>query len=156
MSPKKCIIYGLVLGLVFAATAWAKPMTPLSLELQAGQPPRAGEILDLVVRVRSHLDSDELELRVSLPPAAQLLAGEREQVLRVQAHRWQAVKLRIRLPDPLQGHIDAVARIRQGGETRYAAGARLALQPSRGKQRMAPPEVRRQRDGQGIREFVLP
>ncbi len=144
------------MGLVLVATAWAKPMMPLSLVLEARQVPVAGNILDLVVRVRSHLDTDRLELRVSLPPGAQLLAGEQEQTLSVRAHQWQRVDLRIRLPDPLEGYIDAVARIRQGEETRYTAGARFALEPTRSKQHIAPPALRRQRDGQGIREFVLP
>ncbi len=150
-----CAVLGMALLLGTAAAT--KPEAPLAVKIKALSPPAAGQVLDIEVRIRSHLATDALGLRISLPPGVELLDGQLEQALSVSAHELQIVPLRLRLPEILQGHIDAVARIQRGGETRYAAGARLPLARVENKPvPAAEPALPQWRDGRGVREFILP
>ena len=156
--------FNLILLLIFIATATAvhsKPLPSLSVKIQWQDELVQGESLKMNLSVFSHVSSDNLEVKLTLPEGVILLDGEKQFMTSIEhAVPFQQSYI-VQVNKGAEGMIKAEATIKSGSKSEFHAISGLSVQPQT-NQKLSPKAAKKenfkriQRNGEWVREYQLP
>jgi len=173
------LVMGALAGFIFMGQSAeaVKPLAPLevNLELQ-GTPQVSGEV-QVLVKVRVILDAPKVKIRCILPKGVTLVSGEDNWEGEMAAGSLKEMTLILKLDEPGQHLIRAIAAIEYPGGAKISKGGTLLIDlgsvsdsksgtqgiesdQAETKQKVKPdqkrrPLIRKGKDGQAIGEFPL-
>ena len=138
-----------------------KPAAPLKISIspaQAGLLPadiRPGDVVEFKVSATSHLDAQEMRIKIELTGGMELVSGETDWKGPVAQAGEKTLTVTVRTPLQGRGEIKARALVHDSGGPSFSAGASYRTGGATGKKASPRPPVKKDGAGRDIVEYRL-
>lgn len=139
----------------------AKPMSPLQIGIVADQSSliaaaiKPGDVVNLRVTAKTHIDTEDLLLRAELHGGAQLVAGDLSWLGSANKGEERVLLFSVRVPKQGKGRIKVRSSISQSAAAPITAESEYILGNLPQKKSVATPPTKKNSNGRMIREYPL-